>query len=93
MIHGLNVMMRFSFFMPLSVLDFSCFGKIIFWKDVVEITEDYSRWDAWLVFEMIDERKVNISTKWATGSNSRIYEIAQEYFRDALEKENRPKIT
>src|SRR5437868_4465454 len=54
--------------------------RTIFWKDVVEISEDYSRYNSFIKFDLIDSGELSIPTKWITGSTKSIYNKMQEYF-------------
>jgi len=54
--------------------------RTIYWKDVIEISEDFSRYSSFIKFDMIDDSTVSIPTKWITGRNKEICAKMQEYF-------------
>jgi hypothetical protein len=60
-------------------------GTTIYWKDVVEISEDYGRYHSGISFQMVDGRDdLTISTKWIEGSTTSICDKMQEYFARTL---------
>ena len=58
--------------------------RTIYWRDVVEISEDFSRYSAFIKFDMIDDSTLTIPTKWVTGRNKDICNKMQEYFARTL---------
>ena len=60
-------------------------GVVIYWKDVVEISEDYGQYYSAIKFQMIDERDNQaISTRWIEGSTKSICDAMQDYFAKTL---------
>jgi hypothetical protein len=60
-------------------------GLTIYWKDVVEISEDYGRYYSAITFQMVDgSDNLTISTKWIEGSTKSICDKMQEYFAQTL---------
>lgn len=59
-------------------------GRTIYWRDVVEISEDFSQYSAFIKFDMIDDSTLTIPTKWITGRNKDICNKMQEYFACTL---------
>ena len=54
--------------------------RTIFWKDVVEISEDYSQYNSFIKLDMVDGSELDIPTKWIGGSTKSICNKMQEYF-------------
>lgn len=60
-------------------------GTTIYWKDVVEISDDYGRYYSAITFAMVDGTDdLSISTKWIDGSTASICNKMQEYFARTL---------
>jgi len=60
-------------------------GQTIYWKDIVEISEEYSGNSSSISFDMVrDDEKLSISTKWISGSTTKICDKMQEYFARTL---------
>lgn len=56
----------------------------VYWKDVVEVSWKYNKWK-FLLFEMVDGKdNITVSVGRIKGSNRKIYNTAQKYFRQAL---------
>ena len=61
--------------------------RTIYWRDVVEIFEDYRSHSPAIRFEMVDgSDDIIIGTKWISGRNEKIYNTIQEYFAENLRK-------
>ena len=58
--------------------------RTIYWKDVIEINEDFSRYSSFIKFDMINDSTLTIPTKWVTGWNKDICNKMQEYFAKTL---------
>lgn len=66
-------------------LQFHVTDRVIYWKDVNEISQTYSMYSSFISFEMVDgSDDIGIGTKWIAGSNDMIYDTIQEYFAEAL---------
>jgi hypothetical protein len=60
-------------------------NRTIYWRDVVEISEDYSQYSSFIKFEMVDgSNYLTVPTKWIAGSNTSIYNKMQKYFARTL---------
>jgi hypothetical protein len=58
--------------------------RTVYWKDVVEISEDYSQYSTYIRFDMIDETSITMPTKWIQGRTSKICNTMQDYFAKTL---------
>ena len=58
--------------------------RTVYWKDVVEISEDYSRYSSYIKFDMIDDSTITMPTKWIHGRTSKICDTMQDYFAKTL---------
>lgn len=59
-------------------------GRTVYWKDVVEVSWKYEKWK-FLLFEMVDGKdNITVGVGRIAGPNRKIYNTAQDYFRQAL---------
>ncbi|MBS1529263.1 MAG: hypothetical protein JSU01_03055, partial [Bacteroidetes bacterium] len=59
-------------------------GTTTYWKDIFEISEGYSKYNAWISISLEDGAgTVTINTKWITGSNKMIFNTMLDYFEKA----------
>lgn len=69
-------------------LTFHVTNRVIYWKDVVEISFDKSRYTTFLSFEILgDSQKIGLGLTWIAGDNKDIYQTAQEYFEASLKED------
>lgn len=58
--------------------------RTVYWKDVIEISEDYSARSPYIRFDMIDNSSITMPTRWIHGRTSKICDAMQEYFAKTL---------
>ncbi|RWY50903.1 hypothetical protein [Mucilaginibacter gilvus] len=69
-------------------LTFPVTGSVIYWKDVIEISFDKSRYTKYLSFDLLGDRKnIGLGLTWVRGDNKAIYETVQEYFEQSLKED------
>lgn len=60
-------------------------GRVIYWKDVIEISFDSSRYSTYLSFELMpDNKTIGLGLKWIADDNQYIYDLTLEYFEQSL---------
>jgi hypothetical protein len=59
--------------------------RTIYWKDVIELSEDYGRNYSGIIFKMVDgSDDLSIPTRWIEGGTTSIYNKMNEYFAKTL---------
>ncbi|WP_348084104.1 hypothetical protein [Mucilaginibacter sp.] len=69
-------------------LTFYVTGSVIYWKDVVEISFDKSRYTKYLSFDLLgDKKNIGLGLTWVRGNNKEIYETVLAYFEASLKED------
>jgi len=58
--------------------------RTIYWKDVSEINDSYTRYSSSIVFTMMDGGEISVSAKWIAGNTRSIRKKMEEYFAQTL---------
>lgn len=70
-------------------LQYHISGQTIYWKDVVEISEDYGRYHSGIKYEMVDgSDDLKVSTTWIKSSTISICNKMHEFFAHTFSPAN-----